>query len=639
MTEAQYSSKTVTIRTATAPEKRSWRVLRRIARQPLTLIAIAWLLIVVFAAIFAPLLAPYDPLANDFDNMLSGPTPEHPLGTDENGRDVLSRIIYGARIALAVGFGAVVVAMLIGVPLGLLLGFRGGWTDRIGTRFVDVFDALPGILVAFAVIAILGRGLPSLLLAIGLMFCMNFARMARAITLAERHKLYVDAARVSGLRESGILFRQVLPNLTSPLIVQAAIMTGTAIIIESALSFLGIGLESSVPSWGGLLGVAAAKLALQPFLAIPPGVAIVTTVLAFNTLGDGLNEALGVGRRKPFRRSKKTSDAVARTARLEAPAAGGVASAEAGGPLGVPAAVGVPAGIDPAPVVRDESTVDHAPADPDNILEVRGLTIELQSTERGTVDLVQNASLTVRRGEILGLIGESGSGKSTFARAVLGLLPPGIGVSEGSILLDGIDVVGKAEKQLRSLRGSTIAAVFQDPMAALSPVHTVGKQLCEPLRTHGKLSKSEARARAVELLDRVGVKDPASRLDHYPHQFSGGMAQRVAIAIALASNPKLIIADEATSALDVTTQAQVLDLLLDLRDEFGLAILMITHDMGVVAEACDRAAVMYSGELVEVTTSAEALFDAPQHPYTASLLAARERRPRPTAAAGQEVAR
>lgn len=612
---------TVTIVTRPGSDSRKGRTIRRILRQPLTLVAIGWLLVVVLAAVFAPLLAPYDPTDNDFTSALQGPSAEHWLGTDDNGRDVLSRMLFGARIALLVGFGAVVVAMVIGVPIGLLLGYRGGWTDRIGTRFVDVIDAMPGLLIAFAVIAILGRGLGPLLLAIGLMFSMNFARMARAITLAERNKLYVDAAKVSGLRGPGILFGQVLPNLTAPLIVQAAIMTGTAIVIESALSFLGIGLESSTPSWGGLLGVAAAKLAVHPFLAIPPGVAIVLTVLAFNILGDGLNEALGVGRRRPFRRNRRASDAVARAARTEAPAAAAVAAAESGVPEGV-----LPTTPHLDPIERESAPV--VAHDSGNILEVRDLTVELQSSEKGSVDLVKGVSLDIRRGEIVGMIGESGSGKSTFARAVLGLLAPGLGVAAGTILLDGTDIVDQTEKQLRQVRGSTMAAVFQDPMAALSPVHSVGKQLAEPLRAHFGMTGAQARERSIELLDRVGVKDAASRLSHYPHQFSGGMAQRVAIAIALASEPDLMIADEATSALDVTTQAQVLDLLLDLRDETGMAILLITHDMGVVAEACDRAAVMYQGELVEVTDSAEALFDAPQHPYTASLLAARERRPR-----------
>ncbi|GAA3918344.1 dipeptide/oligopeptide/nickel ABC transporter permease/ATP-binding protein [Microbacterium invictum] len=634
MTESQYGS-TVAIKTKTSGHKQGAKVVRRLLRQPLTVIAFAWLLVVVAWAIFAPWLAPYDPLENDFTSVLQGPTAEHWLGTDENGRDILSRIIYGARVALAVGFGAVMVAMLIGVPIGLLLGFRGGWTDRIGTRFVDVFDAMPGILVAFAVISILGRGLGPVLLAIGLMFCMNFARMARAITMAERNKLYVDAARVSGLRERSIVFGQVLPNLASPLIVQAAIMTGTAIIIESALSFLGIGLESAVPSWGGLLGVAAAKLALQPFMAIPPGVVIVCTVLAFNTIGDGLNEALGVGRRKLFRRPIKIADDVARVAADEAPAAAAVAAAEAGGFVSTTSPVGTPEGVVVAPIVRDEVDADGAPFDSANILEIRDLHIEFQSVEKGTIELVKGASLNIRRGEIVGLIGESGSGKSTLARAVLGLLAPGIGVSHGSILLEGQELAGKPEKELRGVRGNVMAAVFQDPMAALSPVHTIGKQLGEPLRAHFDLSKAEIRTRSIELLDRVGVKDAESRLTHYPHQFSGGMAQRVAIAIALASQPQLMVADEATSALDVTTQAQVLDLLLDLRDEYGMAILLITHDMGVVAEACDRAAVMYNGELVEVTETAAALFDAPQDSYTKSLLAARARRPRPT----KEVAR
>ena len=206
-------------------------------------------------------LAPFDPTENNFvaDAILQGPSAEHWLGTDDNGRDVLSRIIFGARIALLVGVGSVLVAMLIGVPIGLFLSYRGGWSDRIGTRFVDILDALPGMLVAFAVIAILGRGLGALMLAIGLIFAMNFARMARAITLAERGKLYVEAAKVSGLREAAILFKQILPNLIGPLVIQGAILTGSAIIIESMLSFLGIGLESSVPSWGGLLGIAATK--------------------------------------------------------------------------------------------------------------------------------------------------------------------------------------------------------------------------------------------------------------------------------------------------------------------------------------------------------------------------------------------
>lgn len=573
---------TTTVATPGATKKSSSpsgarRVIRRLSHKPLAIAAIAWLVVIAVCAIAAPWLAPYDPLANNFspDLVLQGPTADNWLGTDENGRDVLSRLIYGARIALVVGFGSVLVAMLIGVPVGLILGYRGGWWDRVGTRFVDIFDSLPGMLVAFAVIAILGRGLGSIMLAIGLIFAMNFARMTRAITLAEKSKLYIDAAKVSGIREISILARQVLPNLGGPLVIQGAILVGAAIIIESALSFLSIGLDSSVPSWGGLLGVAATKQAVQPFLAFPPGITIMLTVLAFNILGDSISEALGGEKRKIFRRRRR-----------------------------------------PAPVTDGTTT------DPDAILEITDLNVEFRG-QGAPVPIVRDVSLTVRRGEILGLLGESGSGKSTTARAVLGLLPPGIGITSGSIRLDGREIAGLGEKKLRDIRGTVLSAVFQDPMASLSAVHTVGEQVTEVLRAHFPLSKKQARARAIELLDRVGVRNPETRVDDYPHQFSGGMAQRVAIAIALAAGPQLLIADEATSALDVTTQAQVLDLLLDLRDEFGMAILIITHDLGVVAEACDRAAVMYMGEVVEVTEDAAPLFDAPQNDYTARLLAAR----------------
>ena len=249
------------------------RVVGRLFRQPTAVLGIIWIIIVALAAIFAGVISPFDPLQTNYtpEGILQGPNAVHWLGTDDAGRDVLSRIIYGARVALLVGIGAVLVAMVIGVPLGLLLGYRGGWCDRVGTRFIDIMDALPGLLVAFAVIAILGRELYSIVLAVGAIFIMNFARMARAITLAERGKVYVDAAKVTGLTERSIIFRQILPNLLGPLVIQGAILTGAAIIIESMLSFVGIGLQSSTPSWGGLLGLAAGKIAIQPFLAIPPG--------------------------------------------------------------------------------------------------------------------------------------------------------------------------------------------------------------------------------------------------------------------------------------------------------------------------------------------------------------------------------
>lgn len=601
------------------------RIYDRVRRQPITVIAFWSIVVLAIIAIFAPIIAPYDPNQSDYSNLLSGPSAEHWLGTNDLGQDYLSRLIYGTRVALVVALGSVVIAMLLGVPIGLLLGYRGGWTDRLGSRFLDVAQALPGLLVALVVIAILGRSLPTLMLAIGLIFTMGFARLVRAVSLTERHKLYVESAHVIGLKERVIVFRQVLPNLIGPIIIQAAVFFGSAIMIESGLSFLGLGLNSDTPTWGGMLSMAVSHAAQQPFLAWPPGIAIVITVLAFNMFGDGLNDAITGGVRKSPRKGLLTrplgttgNAPTASSATLPGQTYSmGAQSADDAAPDAPSPFRSKPTRITEVLAAEDElpEVAEHA------ILDVRGLSVDLERPEGDVAPLVANAQLSIGAGEIVGLLGESGSGKSMFAKAVMGLLPPRTRLASGSILFDGQQLAFQSQSMLRTVRGNGIGVVFQDPLSALSPVHTVGKQLVEPLQLHKGMTKAQARDRAVELLERVGVTQPRERLDHYPHQFSGGMAQRVAIAMALAADPKLLIADEATSALDVTTQAQVLDLILDLRDEYGMGVLMITHDLGVVAETCDRAAIMYAGQIAEVG-AVETLFAQPKHPYTAALLAA-----------------
>jgi ABC-type dipeptide/oligopeptide/nickel transport system ATPase component/ABC-type dipeptide/oligopeptide/nickel transport system permease subunit len=547
----------------------------RLRTQPVTLVSTMVLLGIVVVAVLAPLLAPYAPEDTDFANALSGPTGDHLLGTDELGRDVLSQLIFAARTALLVAGGSVLVAMLIGVPLGLVLGYKGGWYDRIGSRGMDIADALPGLMVGFVVIAILGRGMVVLILAIGIIFSMNFARMVRAVTLTERKKLYVDSAHVTGLPTRDILFRQILPNLTGPLAVQGAVFLGNAIKVEAALSFLGLGLPESQPSWGGMLRVAAEHQADRPLMAVPPGIAILVTVLVLNLLGDGLNDALS-GRR-PLRRRR----------------------------------------------TRGEESVEMPPANSagEAVLAVDDLVVVAERPDGSTARLLDGVSLRVRRGEVLGLLGESGSGKSMLAKSILGMLPPNVYADSGSIRLDGQQLRGMRESEFARLRGCKLGVVFQNPQGNLSPVHTVGQQVCEALRANASMTRKQARLRAAELLDLVGVDDAQRRLDQYPHQFSGGMAQRVAIAIALAGEPEVLILDEATSALDVTTQSQVLDLVLELRERFDMAIINITHDLGVAAETCDTVAVLYRGELLEVG-EVHAVFDRPTHPYTEALLAA-----------------
>ncbi|MFD1020399.1 ABC transporter ATP-binding protein [Thalassobacillus hwangdonensis] len=253
------------------------------------------------------------------------------------------------------------------------------------------------------------------------------------------------------------------------------------------------------------------------------------------------------------------------------------------------------------------------------ILEVKDVHTHF-FTKNGTVKAVDGVSFSVKPGETLGIVGESGSGKSITAMSIMNLIPspPGKIVS-GDILYNGESLLAKSQKQMRKIRGKEISMIFQDPMTSLNPVFTVEKQMVETIRTHEKKTKEQARARAVELLDLVGIPSPKERLRNYPHEFSGGMRQRVMIAMALACNPKVLIADEPTTALDVTIQAQILDLLNKLQKELGMAIIMITHDLGVVAEVCDRVMVMYAGKPVEFSEVNE-LFSEPKHPYTWGLL-------------------
>ncbi len=256
---------------------------------------------------------------------------------------------------------------------------------------------------------------------------------------------------------------------------------------------------------------------------------------------------------------------------------------------------------------------------PPPLLSVENLDITLNHKgER--IPLVENFSFTVQKGEILALVGESGCGKSISVLALMGLLADNFTFPQGSIYFNGQNLLTIPKKALRRMRGSELAMIFQEPMTSLHPVHNIGEQLSEMLRTHRRITKKAALNEAVRLLQRVGIPDAAKRVHEYPHQLSGGMRQRVLIAMAISCQPKLLIADEPTTALDVTIQRQVLDLLLELRTEYGMAMILITHDLGVAARMAERVGVMYAGKLVELA-SAKALFEAPKHPYTQGLIA------------------
>lgn len=250
------------------------------------------------------------------------------------------------------------------------------------------------------------------------------------------------------------------------------------------------------------------------------------------------------------------------------------------------------------------------------LLEVKDLVIKYK-TDTGVVDAVNGISFSLNKGETLGLVGETGAGKTTTALGIINLIPDPPGeLTGGSVIFQGTDVTRMSKEELRSYRGKSVAMIFQDPMTALNPVETVGDQIMEAIKLHEKLSNKEARERAAQMLEMVGI--PAERFGEYPHQFSGGMKQRVVIAIALSCSPHMLIADEPTSALDVTIQAQVLEMIKDLRERLDMSMLLITHDLGVVADTCDRVAIMYAGEIIEIGTTHE-VFNNHKHPYTEGL--------------------
>lgn len=556
--------------------------LRRFRRNGAAMLGFTWLVVIVVCAVFAPLIAPYDPGEQSAAPFLP-PSSEYWLGTDELGRDVFSRIVYATQVALQAAFTIVGLALAVSLLLGLTAGYRGKRFDYLVMRAMDAFSSFPPLVFAIAIAAMLGPGLGNTAIAIAVIFVPGLTRLIRAQTLAVKEETFVEASRAIGTRTHTILRTRVLPNLASPLIVQVTVLLGAALLAEASLSFVGLGVQPPDPSWGQMLRRAYDSIFSHPWLMVAPGVAIALTVLAWNVIGDGLRDSLG---HQPV----KAPRAIRRGARL------GVTSVKK----------------DRAPAAEESSTA---------VLSIRDLEIRF-ATETGAVTVVDGVSFDVEPGEIVGLVGESGCGKSMTSLGVMRLIPSPPGwIERGSVNFDGRDLTSMSAKELRSVRGKDISMIFQDPMSSLNPAFTIGNQLVETLQLHMGLSKAAAKDRAAELLDMVGISDPKVRLAQYPHQLSGGMRQRVMIAQALACEPRLLIADEPTTALDVTIQAEVLELLRSLQRDLGMSMILVTHDLGVVADICDRVVVMYAGQVVEQAPVDE-LFSKPRHPYTQALMKA-----------------
>jgi len=529
-------------------------------------------------AVLAPVISPYDPLKQDIANGLKPPAWNaggsfvHPLGTDSLGRDIASRLLWGARNSLLISISAVLLGSSIGFVLGLLSGFFGGWVDAVLMRVSDIQLAFPFVLFAIAVLGVSLERPPVLLIAVlGLTSWMVYARVVRSRVLSEREKDYVKAARSLGAGQARVLLKYIVPNVWQVVPVIAMLSLGFLIIVESLLSFLALGLTPPTPSWGSMLAEGRQYMLVSPWMPLFPGLAIVGTVLAVNLAADGLTDYF----------DPKLAKGQFRRVRL---LGAWTANEQAG----------------------------------DSLLKVHALNT-IFPLEGATIRAVKDVSFEVERGRVLGIVGESGSGKSVLALSIIQLLDaPGV-VASGQILMNGQDLVRISDREIGAIRGKRIGMIFQNPGASLNPVLTIGFQLNETLVQHRKLSGAAARRAAVRALALVGIGDPERLLKAYPFQLSGGMQQRVMIALAMSCEPDVLIADEPTTALDVTTQAQLLDRLDDLRLRLSTSIIFITHDIALLADFADTIMVMYAGQVCEIGAR-DRVIRTPRHPYTQALL-------------------
>ena len=553
--------------------------IRLIARNRLAAFGGMLLILLVLLCLITPWLPLVDPNATSPANRLQPPFTEgHLLGTDALGRDILSRLLWGTRISLAVGIAASLVAAFFGSLIGIVAGYFGGRTDNTLMRGIDMLMAFPYILLALAIVAVLGPGLMNALYAIAIVNIPFFARNIRGVTVSIAHREFIDAARLSGKGHLRILASEILPNVLPVIVITMSTTVGWMILETAGLSFLGLGAQPPQADLGSMLGEGRRMMLNAPHVAILPGLVIFLLVMSINLLGDGIRDAL---------------DPRLKSGALSRPA--------------------------PFTRIRRRQVPPKNGSDTQALLDVEDLHTHFEVGRR-TYRAVNGVSFAIRPNECLGLVGESGSGKSVTALSLLGLVasPPGV-ITGGRIALEGRNLLDLPHRAIRRIRGRDVAYVFQDPLSTLHPLFRVGDQLVEAIQQHRPMSRQAARERAVSLLNQVRIPNAERRADQYPHELSGGMRQRVGIAMALSNDPQLIIADEPTTALDVTVQAQILALIQNLRESKGTAVLFITHDFGVVSQVCDRVAVMYAGRIVEIGPTADIL-DNPRHPYTRRLI-------------------
>ena len=562
------------------PTSKRQGALRRLLRKPLGLVSLTVLVLLVLIAILGPLYG-HNPNFSTLKDINVGPgSPGHALGADQFGRDILARLLASLNVSVISGAIGAGVSTILGTVFGLIAGYTGKRTDAVTSWVFSLVMTFPALVLVLVLYPITGGSYQVMMVIFGVFLSPGTFRLVRNLVIVVRNELYVDAARVAGLSTFRILSRHVLYVIRGPLIISVAFLASTAIGVQAGLAFLGLG-STLVPSFGAMTSDAFANIYTAPVQLVWPSLTLAlltgSIVLLGNALRDVLMDVGGVAKAVKTKGRGHTSERDTATPHIE----------------------------------------DDAPHG--GLLALRNLRVSYTQPDGSERLVVRDVSLDVKIGEVVGLVGESGSGKTQTAFSVLGLLPREAHV-EADLLSVGGDAISLSDPAaMRGIRGGVVAYIPQEPMSNLDPSFTIGSQLVEGLSAG--MSKREAKATILALLARVGIGDPVRTFKSYPHQISGGMAQRVLIAGAVAGRPKLLIADEPTTALDVTIQAEILDLLRDLQSELGMGVLLVTHNFGVVADLCDRVIVMQAGEIVE-TGDVRSVFTSPKHSYTRELVGA-----------------
>ncbi|SBS72191.1 dipeptide/oligopeptide/nickel ABC transporter permease/ATP-binding protein [uncultured Microbacterium sp.] len=550
----------------------------KLVRTPLGLGSLIVLAGIVILGLLEPVLSTHAPEFVSLDHVNASPgTPGYPFGADQYGRDIFTRVLASINVSVISGLIGAGVAVVLGTVFGLLAGYVGRRTDSVTSWIFNLLMTFPALVLVIVLYPVTGGTYQGMMVIFGVFLAPGVYRVVRNEVVGVRNELYIDAARVAGLSDRRILSRHVLYVVRGPIIITAAFLTSAAIGVQSGLAFLGFG-DPQIPSFGAMTGAAFANIYVFPVQMVWPSVFLALLSGGLVLLGNAYRDALSGAPTGPTARRRPI----------------GAEEAEA------PAEPSLPRSAEPS------------------LLAVRGLQVRYPQTDGSMKSVVEGVSLDVRPGEIVGLVGESGSGKSQTAFSVLGLLPKDAQVTADVLEIAGTSLLGKGAAARRRMRGGVIAYVPQEPMSNLDPSFTVGRQLMEGLTP--AMSRKEAKATILALFARVGLVDPERTFRSYPHEISGGMAQRALIAGAVMTRPKLLIADEPTTALDVTVQAEILDLLRDLQGEMGMGVLIVTHNFGVVADLCDRVIVMRAGQIVE-SGEVRDIFHRPQHPYTRELIA------------------